>query len=317
MPPAFQLGARLARTSAALTQLCSCCKRRLTVGATDGGNGLASVGLDLSSWSLDAGLSADNGAVFWMDPNAGPSGSDPICVAQLTVPAGTDFCVWSAGVAPPLELLDCSGNVGSGGGGGGGGGGGMSSSASVDIVATSANGDTAQLAFTTSGTQANVYARPAAPRPLSRTLTSVASAWPLPAAAEFDSWLTVGLTDGTAGTAITSIGIDRCVERRHPALHQQWRCVLMDLAAGPNGRVVLAQVTGAGGSASAQLQGKTRAAAPAGRQRGGPGKACASRHRSVGVFEPKPRPPRLVHALFEQLPRLLSPFLRVSFLLLR
>ena len=38
------------------------------------------------SWTADSGLSADNGAVFWMVPDDGPSGS--AVVAQVTIADG-------------------------------------------------------------------------------------------------------------------------------------------------------------------------------------------------------------------------------------
>ena len=49
----------------------------LTVGITggDAGGKLSSIGIDWSTWTADAGLSTDNGAVFWMSPDDGPSGS--------------------------------------------------------------------------------------------------------------------------------------------------------------------------------------------------------------------------------------------------
>ena len=60
----------------------------LTVGITDGDSdgALGSIGIDFSSWK-DSGLSATNAAVFWMNPDNGPSGSG-IAVAQLTIPSG-------------------------------------------------------------------------------------------------------------------------------------------------------------------------------------------------------------------------------------
>ena len=60
----------------------------LSVGPTDGsaGGGISSVGIDWDSWTADSGLSADNGAVFWMVPDNGPSGS--AVVAQVTIADG-------------------------------------------------------------------------------------------------------------------------------------------------------------------------------------------------------------------------------------
>ena len=49
----------------------------LTVGVTDGSAAaaIASTGIDFASWTESAGLESTNGAVFWMDPWSGPSGS--------------------------------------------------------------------------------------------------------------------------------------------------------------------------------------------------------------------------------------------------
>jgi hypothetical protein len=61
----------------------------LTIGLTDGDSAgaLSSIGLDFASWTESAGLATDNGAVFFMAPDDGPSSS--AVVAQLTIPAGT------------------------------------------------------------------------------------------------------------------------------------------------------------------------------------------------------------------------------------
>ena len=60
----------------------------LTVGITDGdtAGALSSIGLDFDAWTADAGISTDNGAVFWMSPDDGPTGS--AVVAQVTVSGG-------------------------------------------------------------------------------------------------------------------------------------------------------------------------------------------------------------------------------------
>ena len=56
----------------------------LSVGITDGdaGGALGSVGIDFTAWTSDAGITIDNGAVFWMDPGGGPSST--AVVAQIT-----------------------------------------------------------------------------------------------------------------------------------------------------------------------------------------------------------------------------------------
>ena len=64
----------------------------LTIGVTDGsapGAITASPGFDLGTWTDSAGLSEDNAAIFYMEPSAGPGGSDPIVMAQMTVSAET------------------------------------------------------------------------------------------------------------------------------------------------------------------------------------------------------------------------------------
>lgn len=50
---------------------------------------LGSVGIDFDSWTSDHGLSSNNGAVFYADPNDAVAGR--IVAAQLTVPAGSGF----------------------------------------------------------------------------------------------------------------------------------------------------------------------------------------------------------------------------------
>lgn len=62
----------------------------LTVGTTSGNSGeLSSIGIPFESWTADTGISADDGAVFWMDPTAGPRAtSGLITVGQLTVRTG-------------------------------------------------------------------------------------------------------------------------------------------------------------------------------------------------------------------------------------
>ena len=63
----------------------------LTIGSTDGSAGVAlgaSPGLGLGDWSPSAAFSTNNGAIFWMDPTDGPSGADPIVLAQITSAEG-------------------------------------------------------------------------------------------------------------------------------------------------------------------------------------------------------------------------------------
>jgi hypothetical protein len=66
----------------------------LTIGVVDASVSLTVAGLDFSTWSETAGLSADNGMVAYIDESSGtstamgPSGT--VVVGQLTVPTGTD-----------------------------------------------------------------------------------------------------------------------------------------------------------------------------------------------------------------------------------
>ena len=57
----------------------------LTVGITDGNlhRSISKIGIDFASWSDTNSLFIDDGAVFWMDPENGPSGS--VLVAQITI----------------------------------------------------------------------------------------------------------------------------------------------------------------------------------------------------------------------------------------
>jgi len=60
----------------------------ISVGTTTGNQGeLSSIGIPFASWTADHGITATNGAVFWMDPMAGPT-SGTIVVGQLTVRTG-------------------------------------------------------------------------------------------------------------------------------------------------------------------------------------------------------------------------------------
>jgi hypothetical protein len=66
----------------------------LTVGLSEGdtAGALGTVGIEFDDWTADAGLTVDNGAVFWMTPDDGPAaGGDDIVVAQIVVPTGTGF----------------------------------------------------------------------------------------------------------------------------------------------------------------------------------------------------------------------------------
>jgi hypothetical protein len=63
----------------------------LTVGITggDGAGLLGAVGIDFDTWTDTAALTVNNGAVFLMNPNTGPSGK--VVIAQITVAAGSEW----------------------------------------------------------------------------------------------------------------------------------------------------------------------------------------------------------------------------------
>jgi hypothetical protein len=213
-----------------------------------------------------------------MDPHSGPGGAAPICVAQITVLAGSDFSASallqgrSAGGAADWSAPAHWG-AGAGGGGGGGGGGG-SDMASVEVVGTSAAGDSAQLRFSLSAEKANVYAMAGTPdqsmnfpaafqvaAPFGTDIGGVSPAfYPVNAAAEFDSWLTVGPVDGSAGAAISaSPGLGLSAWTEDTAFSSSNGAIFwMSPDDGPSGVVTMAQVTrSGGGTASAMLQGRS------------------------------------------------------------
>ena len=81
------------------------------------------------------------------------------------------------------------------------------------------------------------------------------------AQAEFDSWITIGASDGSLGTAIASIGIDWPSWSVSSGLDEitDGAVFLMDPTIGPTGTVLVAQLTvpsGQGGSATMSAQGK-------------------------------------------------------------
>eukprot|EP01043_Picozoa_sp_COSAG02_P005432 COSAG02_NODE_147_length_33939_cov_6.689539_7_plen_1476_part_00 len=65
----------------------------LSVGITDGdvARELSTIGIDFATWTDSVGLSVDNGAVFWLDPNDAPGGH--VVVVQLTVASGSSGTV--------------------------------------------------------------------------------------------------------------------------------------------------------------------------------------------------------------------------------
>jgi hypothetical protein len=131
-----------------------------------------------------------------------------------------------------------------------------------------------QLSFSLSAEKASVYAMagtadqtmsfPAAfqvAAPFGVDIGGVSPAFfAVSADAEFDSWLTIGPTDGTAGAALSTylsgLGLGSWTADT-PFSTSNGAIFWMNPDSGPSGVVVLAQVTGAGGSASALLQGRS------------------------------------------------------------
>ena len=116
-------------------------------------------------------------------------------------------------------------SAGGGGGGGGGGGSGTcvgDACGSVDAVSTDGPGTTYQLSLTLSGSAKNVYtiygdetsslSMPPSyqePHPFGANVGGANPAFfPIMAGAEFDGWLTVGITAGDTTGALGSIGLD-------------------------------------------------------------------------------------------------------------
>jgi hypothetical protein len=147
--------------------------------------------------------------------------------------------------------------------------------ATVEIVATtSGHGDTVQLSVSLSAEKANVYAmagtldqilsfpaafQVAAPFGADFSIGGVSPAFfAVNADSMFDSWLTIGPTDGNARgiAASPGLGLDSWTADT-PFSTSNGAIFWMNPDAGPSGVVVLAQVTGAGGSASALLQGRS------------------------------------------------------------
>jgi hypothetical protein len=87
--------------------------------------------------------------------------------------------------------------------------------------------------------------------------------WPIMAGAQYDSWLTVGITDGDTGGALSSIGIDFDAWTASDALATSdgavfWMAPDDGPAAGTD--AVLAQITvseGSSGTATMSMQGRS------------------------------------------------------------
>eukprot|EP01051_Picozoa_sp_SAG22_P014468 SAG22_NODE_1760_length_3634_cov_1.814144_4_plen_275_part_00 len=101
MPPAFQapapFGADFGGTNPGFWAVMAGVEQDswVTASESDGntGNQLAAIGIDFSMWTLDSGLNVQDGAVFWMNPDAAPAPENrhtggTAVVAQLTLAAG-------------------------------------------------------------------------------------------------------------------------------------------------------------------------------------------------------------------------------------
>ena len=116
MPPAYQVaspfGADIGGVSPAISAVMAEAEfdSWLTTGETEGSapNAIsASPDLGLDAWTAAAGFNTNNGAIFWLNPARGPSGSD-IAMAQLTVPSASDGSASGVVQGRPTEGLDLS-----------------------------------------------------------------------------------------------------------------------------------------------------------------------------------------------------------------
>ena len=264
----------------------------LTVGVTRGSAGglsaLSSIGIPFASWTVDSGIETTAGSVFWLNPPDAPGGD--VVVAQLTVGRGAavtcafglmgtspggaddwqaDNVLWTlappAPTPPPPPPPPSSGRV--------------------EVVSTSgvAGMTTVRLTITLSATQSNVYAMfgtgdtpmffPPAYQvspPFGADVGGINPAFfafannDQTGYAEFDSWLTIGVTDGSAPGAIAgSPGFDLGAWTETTGISETDAAIFyMDPSQGPSGSdIVMAQMTlsaadAASGSASALLQGR-------------------------------------------------------------
>eukprot|EP01044_Picomonas_judraskeda_P007135 COSAG03_NODE_750_length_5996_cov_3.402408_1_plen_1107_part_10 len=254
----------------------------LSVGPSDGsaGGALSSIGIDWDSWTADSALSADNGAVFWMVPDNGPSGS--AIVGQITIPAGTSGTV----------TMGAQGRSASGGDwtnqgitfniGGGAAAppppssiGGDNCDATVTVVDSLDGWNTYQLGLALTNGASNIYTvfgdstttltAPAAYQeaaPFGANVGGVSPAFvAVSASAGVDSWLSVGPSDGSAGGALSSIGIDWDSWTADSALSADNGAVFwMVPDNGPSGSAIVGQITipaGTSGTVTMGAQGRS------------------------------------------------------------
>lgn len=265
----------------------------LTVGVTRGSAGglsaLSSIGIPFASWTVDSGIETTAGSVFWLNPPDAPGGD--VVVAQLTVGRGAavtcafglmgtspggaddwqaDNVLWTlappAPTPPPPPPPPSSGRV--------------------EVVSTSgvAGMTTVRLTITLSATQSNVYAMfgtgdtpmffPPAYQvspPFGADVGGINPAFfafannDQTGYAEFDSWLTIGVTDGSAaGSIAASPGFDIGSQwtADTPLSQTDGAIFFMEPGTAPGGTdpIVMAQLTlsaadAASGTATAGVQG--------------------------------------------------------------
>ena len=242
----------------------------LTIGATDGSLGvtLSAIGIDFDSWTESNALVSTDGSVFMMDPNTGPDGN--IVLGQVTVPsaniAGTisfglqgrsagdepdyqervSFIVSAASAPPPAPPPAPVATIGNG---------------HVTPVVTAIASAPGWATYTLSADLSNdarslysIFGRSTSPMslppafqvatPFGRDIGGVPEAFVAaePTAA-YDSWLTVGVTDGVAGP-ISSIGIDWSSWTAESGITADNGAVFfMDPDAAPDGSTTLGQIT--------------------------------------------------------------------------
>merc|ERR1719329_947552 len=102
LPPAFQVAAPFGRNIGGVpaafidAEPTAAFDSWLTISVTDGVAGpVSSIGIDWDSWTADAGITADNGAVFYMNPDAAPEGSTTL--GQITVQVASEVTLGAQG----------------------------------------------------------------------------------------------------------------------------------------------------------------------------------------------------------------------------
>ena len=224
--------------------------------------------------------------VFWMSPDDAPGGS--VVTAQVTVASGS-----SGAVVAGMQGRSTTGTDWQvdgvtwpyGGGGGGGGGGAGSSNDFADAVTTAVSGSPAgwatyRMSATLKGTASNAYtiygkstgslSLPAAYQcatPFGANTGGTNPAfWAVAnnaalGFAQYDSWLSAGLTDGDAAGALSSIGIDWDGWTADAGIEVTDGAVFwMSPDDAPGGDVVVAQLTvtaGTSGTMTGGMQGRS------------------------------------------------------------